>query len=113
DDEHGWTDNTVFNFEGGCYAKVIALTRENEPEIYDSIKFGAILENTRYINGTRTVDFNNTEVTENTRTAYPIHFIENAIEPSVGSVPTNIFFLTCDAYGVIPPISRLNPAQAM
>jgi phosphoenolpyruvate carboxykinase (ATP) len=113
DDEHGWTSNSVFNFEGGCYAKVVDLTRENEQEIYDAIKFGAILENTRYFKDTRKVDFTNTEITENTRTAYPIHFIQNAVVPSVGNTPTNIFFLTCDAYGVLPPISKLNPAQAM
>ncbi len=113
DDEHGWTENAVFNFEGGCYAKVVDLTRQNEPEIYDAIRFGAILENTRYFNNTRTVDFSNTEVTENTRTAYPIHFIDGALVPSVGGTPTNIFFLTCDAHGVLPPISKLNRAQAM
>ncbi len=113
DDEHGWTDNGVFNFEGGCYAKAIDLTRENEPQIFDAIKFGAIVENTRYIPGTRTVDYSNTTVTENTRTAYPIHHIDNAIVPSMGEIPKNIFFLTCDAYGVLPPISKLNKEQAM
>jgi phosphoenolpyruvate carboxykinase (ATP) len=113
DDEHGWTDNGVFNFEGGCYAKAIDLTRENEPQIFDAIKFGAIVENTRYIPGTRTVDYSNTTVTENTRTAYPIHHIDNAIVPSMGKIPSNIFFLTCDAYGVLPPISKLNKEQAM
>lgn len=113
DDEHGWTDKSVFNFEGGCYAKAINLTRENEPEIWDAIKFGAIVENTRFKEGTRTVDFENTEVTENTRTAYPIHHIANSVEPSAGGIPKNIFFLTCDAYGVLPPISRLSKGQAM
>jgi phosphoenolpyruvate carboxykinase (ATP) len=113
DDEHGWTENTVFNFEGGCYAKVIDLTREKEPEIYDAIKFGAIVENTRFIPGTREVDYANKSITENTRTAYPIHFIPNAINPSIGGVPKNIFFLTADAFGVIPPISKLNSSQAM
>lgn len=113
DDEHGWTDNSVFNFEGGCYAKVVNLSKEKEPEIYDAIKFGAILENTRFFPKTREVNYENTEVTENTRTAYPIHFIENAVFPSMGGIPKNIFFLTCDAYGVLPPISKLNAGQAM
>lgn len=113
DDEHGWTDNGVFNFEGGCYAKVIDLTHEKEPQIYDAIKFGAIVENTRYFPGTRSVDYTNTEVTENTRTAYPIHHIDNSVEPSIGGIPKNIFFLTCDAYGVLPPISKLDKGQAM
>ncbi|QCK15952.1 phosphoenolpyruvate carboxykinase (ATP) [Mangrovivirga cuniculi] len=113
DDEHGWTDNGVFNFEGGCYAKVIDLTREKEPEIWDAIKFGAIVENTRFKEGTRTVDYENTSVTENTRTAYPIHHIANAKIPSMGGIPKNIFFLTCDAFGVLPPISRLSKGQAM
>ncbi len=113
DDEHGWTDKNVFNFEGGCYAKVIDLTREKEPEIFDAIKFGAIVENTRYQDGTRTVDYENATVTENTRAAYPIYHIANSVSPSVGGVPKNIFFLTCDAFGVIPPIQKLNKAQAM
>ncbi|MTI30054.1 phosphoenolpyruvate carboxykinase (ATP) [Xanthovirga aplysinae] len=113
DDEHGWTESGIFNFEGGCYAKAIDLTREKEPEIYDAIKFGAIVENTRYLEGTRTVDYHNISVTENTRTAYPIDHIANAVEPSVGGIPKNIFFLTCDAYGVLPPISKLNKGQAM
>ena len=113
DDEHGWTDKAVFNFEGGCYAKTINITRENEPQIWDAIKWGSIVENTRFIPGTRTVDYNDTSVTQNTRTAYPIYHIDNAVEPSVGGVPNNIFFLTCDAYGVLPPISRLDKGQAM
>jgi len=113
DDEHGWTDNGIFNFEGGCYAKAIDLTRENEPQIFDAIKFGAIVENTRYIPDTRTVDYSNTIVTENTRTAYPIHYIDNAVVPSIGEIPKNIFFLTCDVYGVLPPIAKLNKGQAM
>lgn len=113
DDEHGWTENGIFNFEGGCYAKVIDLSRNKEPEIWDAIKFGAIVENTRCFNNTRTVDFGNKEVTENTRTSYPIHHIKNAIEPSLSNVPRNIFFLTADAFGVIPPISKLNKSQAM
>lgn len=113
DDEHGWTDNGIFNFEGGCYAKVIDLSREKEPDIYDAIKFGAIVENTRFIKDSRSVDYANKSVTENTRTAYPIHFISNAVEPSVGGIPKNIFFLTCDAYGVLPPVSKLTKGQAM
>lgn len=113
DDEHGWTGDNVFNFEGGCYAKVIDLTREKEPEIYDAIKFGAIVENTRFEKGSRDVDYKNVSVTENTRTAYPIDHIANAVSPSVGGIPKNIFFLTCDAFGVIPPISKLTKGQAM
>lgn len=113
DDEHGWTKDTVFNFEGGCYAKAIDLSREKEPEIWDAIRFGAIVENTRFLPGTRTVDYSNKSVTENTRTAYPIHHIENSIEPSLAGIPKNIFFLTADAFGVIPPISKLNKSQAM
>lgn len=113
DDEHGWTENSVFNFEGGCYAKVVDLTREKEPQIWDAIKFGAIVENTRFKEGTREVDYENTSVTENTRTAYPIHHISNAVEPSVAAIPKNIFFLTADASGVLPPISRLTEGQAM
>ncbi|SNR93485.1 phosphoenolpyruvate carboxykinase (ATP) [Belliella buryatensis] len=113
DDEHGWNETSIFNFEGGCYAKVIDLTREKEPEIWDAIKFGAIVENTSFYEGTRTVDYTNNTVTENTRTAYPIHHIKNAIEPSLAGIPKNIFFLTADAFGVIPPISKLNKSQAM
>jgi len=113
DDEHGWTADGVFNFEGGCYAKVIDLSREKEPEIWDAIRFGSIVENTRFIAGTREVDFENKSVTENTRTAYPINFIPNALEPSMAGIPKNIFFLTADAFGVIPPISKLNKSQAM
>ncbi len=113
DDEHGWTDKGVFNFEGGCYAKVINISHDTEPQIWDAIKFGAILENTRFVEGTRTPDYSNVSVTENTRTAYPIDFINNAVEPSLGGVPKNIFFLTADAFGVLPPISKLSPAQAM
>ncbi|MGY2132381.1 phosphoenolpyruvate carboxykinase (ATP) [Hymenobacter sp. HD11105] len=114
DDEHGWTpDAGIFNFEGGCYAKVIDLSREKEPQIWDAIRFGAIVENTRFIPGTHTVDYANKSVTENTRTAYPIHFIDNAIEPSVADAPKNIFFLTADAFGVLPPISKLDKSHAM
>lgn len=113
DDEHGWAKDTIFNFEGGCYAKVVNLSYENEPEIYDAIRFGTIVENTRFIPGTRTIDYKNISVTQNTRTAYPIHFIPNIKRPSRGGIPQNIFFLTCDSNGVLPPIAKLNSAQAM
>ncbi|MCH8317078.1 MAG: phosphoenolpyruvate carboxykinase (ATP) [Bacteroidetes bacterium] len=113
DDEHGWPDNGVFNFEGGCYAKVIDLTREKEPQIWDAIRFGTVVENTRFYKGTTTIDYTNSSVTENTRAAYPIHYIDNAVEPSTGGIPKNIFFLTCDAFGVLPPIAKLNAGQAM
>ena len=114
DDEHGWTPEAgIFNFEGGCYAKVIDLSQEKEPQIWDAIRFGSIVENTRFVPGTRTVDYANKSVTENTRTAYPINFIDNAIEPSVADAPKNIFFLTADAFGVLPPISRLDKSHAM
>lgn len=112
DDEHGWTnENTVFNFEGGCYAKVINLSQEKEPEIYDAIKPGAILENV-ILDHQGEVDFSNVSITQNTRVSYPIHHIENIQIPSVGKNPRNIFFLTADAFGVIPPISKLTPSQA-
>lgn len=113
DDEHGWADETVFNFEGGCYAKCIDLTKEKEPEIWDAIKFGALVENIDFKPGTRTVDYSSTSKTENTRVAYPINHIANSLEPSVGGTPKNIFFLTADAFGVIPPISKLTAEQAM
>ncbi|MEZ4809530.1 MAG: phosphoenolpyruvate carboxykinase (ATP) [Allomuricauda sp.] len=112
DDEHGWTPaNTVFNFEGGCYAKVIDLCEENEPEIYGAIKRGAILENV-IMDDRGVVDYSNTSITQNTRVSYPIHHIENIQEPSIGKNVKNIFFLTADAFGVLPPISKLTPAQA-
>jgi phosphoenolpyruvate carboxykinase (ATP) len=113
DDEHGWSDIGVFNFEGGCYAKCVNLSEEKEPEIFRAVKHGAILENIRFYPGTREVNYDDISVTENTRVSYPIHHIENALEPSVGDQPQNIFFLTCDAWGVLPPISRLTPGQAM
>ncbi len=113
DDEHGWADNSVFNLEGGCYAKCVDLSKEKEPEIWDAIKFGALLENIVCYDGTSTVDFTNISKTENTRVAYPINHIQNAVEPSIAGTPKNIFFLTCDAYGVLPPISKLNAGQAM
>ena len=113
DDEHGWADNTVFNFEGGCYAKTIDLSREKEPQIYDAIKFGAILENIGFIDGTSTPDYTDGSITENTRVSYPIDHIDNIAQPSIGSSPKNIFFLTADAFGVLPPISKLTKEQAM
>ena len=113
DDEHGWTKNSVFNFEGGCYAKVVDLSEEKEPEIFHAIRPGALVENVGFVGNTNEIDFANTSITENTRVSYPLDFISNAIEPSIGGLPKNIFFLTCDAYGVLPPVSRLNPGQAM
>jgi phosphoenolpyruvate carboxykinase (ATP) len=113
DDEHGWSDKTVFNFEGGCYAKTIDLSREKEPQIFDAIKFGAILENIVFQEGTSTPDYEDNSITENTRVSYPIDFIDNIVVPSIGSAPKNIFFLTADAFGVLPPISRLTKEQAM
>ena len=113
DDEHGWADKTVFNFEGGCYAKCIDLSAEKEPEIYAAIKPGALLENIKFKAGTNTVDYADASITENTRAAYPIDFIANSKEPSYGGQPKNIFFLTCDAFGILPPISKLTKAQAM
>lgn len=113
DDEHGWTESAVFNFEGGCYAKTIDLSEEKEPEIFNAIRPGALVENIQFFNGTRQIDFANKDITENTRVSYPIDFISNALEPSIGGLPKNIFFLTCDAYGVLPPVSKLTPGQAM
>ncbi len=113
DDEHGWTDDSVFNFEGGCYAKTIDLSEEKEPEIYNAVKPGALVENVGFIAGTNKIDFTNKKITENTRVSYPLYFISNALEPSIGKTPKNIFFLTCDAYGVLPPISKLTTGQAM
>jgi phosphoenolpyruvate carboxykinase (ATP) len=113
DDEHGWDEGSVFNFEGGCYAKCIDLTEEKEPQIFAAIKPGALVENTVFLDGTNAVDFSNCSITENTRVAYPIDHISNAKEPSIAGDPKNIFFLTCDAYGILPPISRLSKGQAM
>lgn len=112
DDEHGWTkENTVFNFEGGCYAKVINLSQEQEPEIYAAIKKGAILENV-IMDDKGDVQFEDTSITQNTRVSYPIYHIDNIRKPSIGENPKNIFFLTADAFGVLPPISKLTPNQA-
>lgn len=113
DDEHGWTGNSIFNFEGGCYAKVIDLSEEKEPEIFRAIRPGALVENVTFKEGTNQIDFQSSKITENTRVSYPLHFISNAQEPSIGGLPKNIFFLTCDASGVFPPISKLTPGQAM
>ena len=113
DDEHGWTDDGIFNFEGGCYAKTINLTEEKEPEIYNAIRPGALVENITFYPGTNKINFDDCSVTENTRVSYPLNFISNALEPSIGGLPKNIFFLTCDAFGVLPPISKLNARQAM
>ncbi|MEL7021738.1 MAG: phosphoenolpyruvate carboxykinase (ATP), partial [Bacteroidota bacterium] len=113
DDEHGWSDEGVFNFEGGCYAKTIDLTAEKEPDIYKAIKPGAILENIMFEKGTNRPNFEDTTITQNTRVSYPIFHIDNIMQPSKGSHPKNIFFLTCDAFGVLPPLSRMTPGQAM
>lgn len=113
DDEHGWSPNGVFNIEGGCYAKCINLSQEKEPEIYNAIRFGAVLENVILDEDSRIPDFDDTSLTENTRVAYPIEHIENIKEPSMAGHPKTIVFLTADASGVLPPISRLTKEQAM
>lgn len=113
DDEHGWDDEGIFNLEGGCYAKTINLAQDQEPQIFNAIKFGAILENVCFVPNTRMVDYANASITENTRSAYPIEHLPNATIPSVGGIPKHIFFLTCDAYGVLPPIAKLSKEQAM
>ncbi|MFZ6052970.1 phosphoenolpyruvate carboxykinase (ATP) [Halocola ammonii] len=113
DDEHGWAKDSVFNFEGGCYAKTIDLSRKKEPQIYDAIKFGAILENIGFGEDGVTPDYTDSSKTQNTRVSYPIDHIENTVDPSIGGVPNNIFFLTCDASGILPPISKLTKGQAM
>lgn len=113
DDEHCWTSHGVFNIEGGCYAKCIRLSAEKEPEIYSAIRFGSVLENTVVDPVTRQVDFNSASLTENTRVSYPIEFIPNAKIPCLGGNPKNVILLTCDAFGVLPPVSRLTSEQAM
>ncbi|MEZ6165544.1 MAG: phosphoenolpyruvate carboxykinase (ATP) [Phycisphaerales bacterium] len=113
DDEHGWGPDGVFNFEGGCYAKVIGLTREKEPQIWDAIRFGSVLENTVVDPKTRIPDYDDISITQNTRVTYPVDFIPGAQIPSVGGHPKNVVFLTADAFGVLPPISKLTPEQAM
>ena len=114
DDEHGWGDEGVFNFEGGCYAKSIALSRETEPEIYQATQmFGTILENVVIDEDTRVIDFDDDSITENGRVSYPIHYIDNAVTSGRGAHPHNVVFLTADAFGVLPPIARLTAEQAM
>ena len=113
DDEHGWGPSGIFNFEGGCYAKVIGLTREKEPQIWDAIRFGSVLENTIVNPETRVPDYDDTSITQNTRVTYPVDFIPGAQIPSVGTHPSNVLFLTADAFGVLPPVSKLTPEQAM
>ena len=113
DDEHCWTSKGVFNIEGGCYAKAVNLSAEKEPEIFNAIKFGTVLENVCYEPRTHEVDYDNISLTENTRASYPIEYIPNAKIPCVGGHPKNIIFLTCDAFGVLPPVSKLSADQAM
>ncbi len=113
DDEHGWSNEGVFNFEGGCYAKTIHLSKSGEPEIYNAITKGALVENMRFIPGTNHLDFDNDEVTPNIRVSYPISYIDQAVIPSKGGIPKHIFMLTYDAFGVFPPISKLSIGQAM
>ena len=117
DDEHGWSNDGIFNFEGGCYAKTINLNRENEPDIFNAIKRGALLENVVYDPETMVVDYSDGSKTENTRVSYPLNFIDNSIygqgKPAMSNHPKTIIFLTCDAYGVIPPVSKLTSEQAM
>ena len=113
DDEHGWSDETIFNFEGGCYAKCIDLSQEKEPDIYSAVKQGALLENISYYPNTNRVNYEDDSITQNTRVSYPIDFIKNITKPSFAKNPKNIFFLTADAFGVLPPVSKLTKGQAM
>jgi len=113
DDEHGWSKESVFNFEGGCYAKTIDLSPTKEPQIFNAIKFGALLENVGFEEDGCSVDYEDVSITQNTRVSYPIYHIDNIMYKSRGDLPENIFFLTCDAFGILPPISRLTPEQAM
>jgi phosphoenolpyruvate carboxykinase (ATP) len=113
DDEHGWSETEVFNFEGGCYAKCINLSLEKEPDIFNAIRKGAMLENITFKEGSNIPDYFSGEKTQNTRVSYPINHINNIRVPSSGPIPKNIFFLTCDAFGVLPPISRLTLGQTM
>ena len=117
DDEHGWSDDGLFNFEGGCYAKVINLNPNHEPDIYNAIRHGALLENVVFNKETMAIDFSDGSKTENSRVSYPLHYIENSLaaqgQPSISGHPKQIIFLTCDAYGVLPPVSKLNSQQAM
>jgi phosphoenolpyruvate carboxykinase (ATP) len=113
DDEHGWSETGIFNFEGGCYAKCIKLSKENEPQIWNAIRFGSVLENVTLDPETRVPDYDDQTKTENTRCAYPVEYIDNAVIPGIGLHPKNVVFLTADAFGVLPPISKLTPDQAM
>lgn len=113
DDEHGWTDNGVFNFEGGCYAKCIKLSKENEPQIWNAVRFGTVVENVVVDPETGIPDYDSERFTENTRAGYPVTYIDNAVEEGVGGKPTTLIFLTADATGVLPPIARLTKEQAM
>jgi phosphoenolpyruvate carboxykinase (ATP) len=113
DDEHGWSNAGIFNFEGGCYAKCIRLSKENEPQIWNAIRFGSVLENVTIDPETRIPDYDDQSKTENTRCAYPVEYIDNAVIPGIGGHPKNVVFLTADAFGVLPPISKLTPEQAM
>jgi phosphoenolpyruvate carboxykinase (ATP) len=112
DDEHGWSDQGIFNFEGGCYAKCIKLSQKNEPQIWNSLHFGSVLENV-VIDEARHADYDSDKLTENTRANYPVEFIDGAVIPSVGTHPKVVVFLTADAFGVLPAISKLSPEQAM
>jgi phosphoenolpyruvate carboxykinase (ATP) len=113
DDEHGWDGDTVFNFEGGCYAKCIDLSAEKEPDIFAAVKAGALLENISFFGNTNKPNYEDDSITQNTRVSYPIHHINNIAKPSLGRNPRNIFFLTADAFGVLPPVSKLTKGQAM
>ena len=113
DDEHGWSATGIFNFEGGCYAKCADLSEEKEPQIFRAIRFGSVLENVVLDPATREPDYTNIQLTENTRVAYPVGYIENAVVPGIGGHPSNVMFLAADAFGVLPPIARLTPDQAM
>ena len=116
DDEHVWTDTNVFNIEGGCYAKCDGLTREKEPDIFDAVKFGALVENTKYFPDAaraRTINYYDTSLTQNTRVCYPLEHIQNVKIPAIGGHPKNVIFLTCDATGVLPPVAELTADQAM
>jgi len=114
DDEHVWTDTGIFNIEGGCYAKCIDLSRETEPEIFDAVKFGAVVENIMFLKDKpRDIDYHDVSLTENTRVCYPLEHIENVKIPAIGGHPKNIIFLTCDANGVLPPVAKLTPEQIM